>query len=156
METQNGAWYSLAASVQAYRSAFALITFPGKGGKAPQPPCLCLFPAASSDQEECNPCPLLPSPSLWLHLPPRAVSRCGSRGWSCAGAALGRAIPSSLCVTRACLQNKELLHRHVSNSVCVMRNEKILAHKPQSPETSPCTKQIKRGENPNKTNPGQM
>lgn len=113
-----------------------LITFPGKEGKAPQPPYFGLFPAASSKQDECNPrClaahvpsfPLLsPSPGLCFHLPmdaletqlpSQAVSRCASQDlelcWCCPWAG-----PSGAAsVTRGCLQNKELLHRHVSNSV---------------------------------------
>lgn len=136
METENGAWYSRAESIRAQRSAFALITFPGKEGKAPQPPYFGLFPAASSKQDECNPrslaahvpsFPLLsPSPGLCFHLPmdaletqlpSQAVSRCASQDlelcWCCPWAG-----PSGAAsVTRGCLQNKELLHRHVSNSV---------------------------------------
>lgn len=141
METENGAWYSRAESIRAQRSAFASITFLGKG-KAPQPPYFGLFPAASSKQDEHNPwClaapipsfPLLsPSPGLCFHLPmdaletqlpSKAMSRCVRQDlelcWCCPWAE-----PSGAAsVTRGCSQNKELLHRHVSNCVCCEEQE---------------------------------
>lgn len=140
METESGAWYSLAESIQAWRSAFALITFPGKKGKAPQPPSACCqLPAASGWMESMVPgcsCPLLvlalPS-SRPLLPPPHGCLGDAAPSQSCVpvwepGLELCWCCPwagpsGAASVTRACLQNKELLHRHVSNSVCCEERE---------------------------------
>lgn len=137
METENGAWHSLAESMGAWRSAFALVTFPGKEGKAPQAPYSCLFPAASSDQDECNPwclaahVPSFPSASISPWVPGRlsSLAKLCPGGEPGPGAVLvlspGRAIPSSLwdsglfAEQRAASQTRQEL--------CVVRNEKTLA-----------------------------
>lgn len=163
METENGAWSSLAESIPAPRSAFTLIMLPGKEGKAPAPPSFCLFPAASSGQDEFNPqqvpgcsCPLLPlalpssSPLLHLprdawqaELPPKAVSRCGRQDWELCWCCPWAGPSRAASVTGACLQNKELLHRH-SGTVCVVSKEKTLAQTSEHRNLL-MTEQIKAG-----------